>query len=739
MKRILCSAAVGLGLLFAAALPADAATWSATTPLSAAGADVQFGPSVAIDDAGYGVAAWSDVESGKAVIRVAEHVPGGAWATSPTVLSATLPGLACEVFTSVDPQGDALVAWAQYDGTICDSGNQTMHFATRGATDGDWSAPQVLGTAHTDGFGPPTAASNEFGKMVLAWETVEGGNSKVYATVGSPTGGFQPPTAVEQVSTSVSVSPLAVGIGPNADAAVQWPEDSALKIAVTQGGQFQGNSAVSVATANATNGSVTVDGAGNILSTYWLAQSSTTINSRYMPAGGAFGAAQFVALVQAPLAPSGLSVAFDGSGNATIAWLESNAGDSTGQLFTATRAIGPSAMWTGAVPLTDVLADPGVPMLEVAESGAAVIGSNASTPQHALVFTRPASGSFGAAQDLGACAFTVVALAAGGDALAGCDETTTGPASVSVFDTHAPTIAAISVPSTATAGQAVAMSITLSDLWSGLAAGQPVWNFGDGTTATGSPVAHTYATPGTYVITATAADSAGNAAASPATQTITVSAAASKPAGGGGGGGGGGSAISIATPSVKATYVSGKLVGSVGLSGTSATAAKLSIAISKQGAKKAVATTTLTIKAGTWSKTIKLPATLQPGRYMVTASGKGVSSTSVSFAIPVPKTGITNRVYASGAQHGPAVTKIASTSQLWAHFHFSSLPKKGLAITTQWTLPSGTKLAANTRPRTNLVEAQVKDLKGGSLVKGTWRCVLRVGGTVVATVTVKTG
>src|ERR1700710_2554508 len=153
MKRTLCLTAVGFGLLTAAALPAAAATWSATTPLSAAGVNVEFGPSVAINDSGFGVAAWSDDEGGQAVIRVAEHAPGGGWVTLPTPLSVNLLGMACEVFTSIDPQGDALVAWAQYSGPICDSGNQTMVFVTRGAAVGAWSGPQAIGTAHQDGQG----------------------------------------------------------------------------------------------------------------------------------------------------------------------------------------------------------------------------------------------------------------------------------------------------------------------------------------------------------------------------------------------------------------------------------------------------------------------------------------------------------------------------------------------------------------------------------------------------------
>ena len=52
-------------------------------------------------------------------------------------------------------------------------------------------------------------------------------------------------------------------------------------------------------------------------------------------------------------------------------------------------------------------------------------------------------------------------------------------------------------------------------------------------------------------------------------------------------------------------------------------------------------------------------------------------------------------------------------------------------------LPNGSKLKANTRPRTSLVEAQVKDLSGKALPTGRWRCVIRAGGVVVATLNVR--
>jgi hypothetical protein len=175
----------------------------------------------------------------------------------------------------------------------------------------------------------------------------------------------------------------------------------------------------------------------------------------------------------------------------------------------------------------------------------------------------------------------------------------------------------------------------------------------------------------------------------------------------------------------------------VSLSGTTAVKAELTVTIRKHGAKKTSATSKFAANPGKWTRTLKLPSGLTPGKYDVAISGPTVTSSATAFTIAAPKSGIVKRTYASGPRRGPAVTTLSKSSELWAHFSFGTLPKKGQTITTQWILPSGSKLAANTRPRGTLVEAQVKDLSGKTLPAGRWRCVIRAGGTVVATLNVR--
>jgi PKD repeat protein len=112
---------------------------------------------------------------------------------------------------------------------------------------------------------------------------------------------------------------------------------------------------------------------------------------------------------------------------------------------------------------------------------------------------------------------------------------------VSERDAAPPVVSAVTVPATVTAGAVVGMSATASDALSPTTVD---WDFGDGTGASGPAVATAYTDPGTYTVTVTARDDAGNRAT--LTRTIVVVA----PSRGTGGGGGSQADVPDRTPPV---------------------------------------------------------------------------------------------------------------------------------------------------------------------------------------------
>jgi PKD repeat protein len=103
--------------------------------------------------------------------------------------------------------------------------------------------------------------------------------------------------------------------------------------------------------------------------------------------------------------------------------------------------------------------------------------------------------------------------AAGGDIVAVwagySDETEHGLLSARAYDVDGPLVNALSIPATGMAGTPVAFSVTAVDAWSAVASTS--WSFGDGTTASGATVSHTYAAAGSYAVAVTVTDAVGNA------------------------------------------------------------------------------------------------------------------------------------------------------------------------------------------------------------------------------------
>lgn len=83
---------------------------------------------------------------------------------------------------------------------------------------------------------------------------------------------------------------------------------------------------------------------------------------------------------------------------------------------------------------------------------------------------------------------------------------------VTAYDPVAPVIESVTVPATAVPKSAVSMSTYARDRISRWSAR---WDFGDGTSGYGAVTTHQYAKPGSYQVTATVTDEAGNATTSP--------------------------------------------------------------------------------------------------------------------------------------------------------------------------------------------------------------------------------
>ncbi len=98
-----------------------------------------------------------------------------------------------------------------------------------------------------------------------------------------------------------------------------------------------------------------------------------------------------------------------------------------------------------------------------------------------------------------------------------------------VVDRTPPTVAIANVPASVKAGELVSAQASASDATSGLA-GAAQWTWGDNTAgATGDAASHTYTQPGTYELSLSVTDAAGNAATAKRTVTVTTAGGTTTP------------------------------------------------------------------------------------------------------------------------------------------------------------------------------------------------------------------
>ena len=116
--------------------------------------------------------------------------------------------------------------------------------------------------------------------------------------------------------------------------------------------------------------------------------------------------------------------------------------------------------------------------------------------------------------------FPQVAIDSQGDALAAWElyDGTHYLVQAAGYQAAGPQLDGLAIPATGTAGQPVSFAVSPLDVWAALRATR--WSFGDGGSATGTSVTHTYAAAGAYQVTLTGEDALGSTAS--ATGTITI-------------------------------------------------------------------------------------------------------------------------------------------------------------------------------------------------------------------------
>ena len=455
---------------------------------------------------------------------VASHSPGGGWDPAQN-LSAT----GCSPVAAYDGQGNGYVAW--FDANL----PEHVDFATRAPSAASWSPDGSTPIAGADGItsnltsGLPSIALvvDATGDAVAAWEDATFSSGTYYIEVAThPAGGaWSAAQAIATTTTSTFGQPQ-LAIDSQGRVTAVWPDGAGLSFAKRENGAWTAPAAIG-GSANQTGFALALDAQGNATVIWTL--NTNEIDSSDSAAGNANGfSAPTVALPASGTSVSSPALGIDGPAMAVAAW------DSGSDIVTARRPAGGSA-WdapqTITAPNSAGAISVGPPALEVARNGDTFVSwderMNIFGTQTTVleVARRPAgAASSGAAAALSSSdgngkspPTPRLAFDSAGDSPTAWFQDAIP--SAGVLDVNPPVLSNESAPTDAAVSAPVSASIAASDAWG---APSVSWDFGDGTTASGSSASHTYSAPGNYSLRVIATDGAGNSTS--ATRTIAIAA-----------------------------------------------------------------------------------------------------------------------------------------------------------------------------------------------------------------------
>lgn len=489
-----------------------APSWLAPTTVASAGTG--GGPVVASGPEGEAIAAWTF--RGGNLVQASIHTAGAGW-SAPVDLDPGHAGEAPKI--AIDSEGKAIVAWE----SIGTSGERGVDAATLSPGAGTWSAPTEL--MPISGSGPqahtaPEVAAGGNGEAVVGWVAGSSGDESLETSTLTSGGSWSTPVAVTTAAEEIL---FGVAVGPQGEAMAAWESYGGSGFILHSASRAPGASWSTPTEVMPTGIAVApriAIGPEGKTAAVWVA----FIGGVEEVDAGTFADGTWS--TPTPPGPTGIETSNPqvaiGPGGTTVAVWELLGNDGR---ITEASTLDSTGAWSAPVELSEAGMVSEQPNVAIGPDGEALATwwfyapgeENDSVVQASVLGP---SGSWSAAADLSSTGETRTPKLASdplGDPLAIWTSGEGGEEIVhtAAYDISGPVLGSLTIPAEVMTGQSSSFSVAAVDAWSTI--GATTWDFGDGTTAEGAEVTHAYSRPGTYEVTVTVEDAAGNSSSASGT------------------------------------------------------------------------------------------------------------------------------------------------------------------------------------------------------------------------------
>ncbi|MFO8050666.1 MAG: hypothetical protein R6V01_03080, partial [Thermoplasmatota archaeon] len=169
-----------------------------------------YDPQVAIDPSGNAIAVWRQHDGTRYNIWANRYEAGTGWGTA-QLIETDNSGDAYDPQVAIDPSGNAIAVWRQYDGT------QNNIYANRYTAGAGWGAAQIIETDNSGYAYDPQVAFDPEGNAIAVWHQSDGGVSNILANRYTAGTGWGTAQLIETDNSGHAYDPQ-VAIDPSGNA-----------------------------------------------------------------------------------------------------------------------------------------------------------------------------------------------------------------------------------------------------------------------------------------------------------------------------------------------------------------------------------------------------------------------------------------------------------------------------------------------------------------------------------------
>ena len=152
----------------APAPPAPVApNWGTAVLIESSSSEEAQYPQIAIDSTGNAIAVWQQFEGSRYKIQANRYVLNVGWGT-PVTIDTGGTGSAGTPQIAMDPAGNAIAVWLQWNG------NRFGIFANRYTAGGSWGTAVAIDTGSSGASANPDIAMDPNGNAIAVWEQYDG-------------------------------------------------------------------------------------------------------------------------------------------------------------------------------------------------------------------------------------------------------------------------------------------------------------------------------------------------------------------------------------------------------------------------------------------------------------------------------------------------------------------------------------------------------------------------------------